>query len=911
MFIQNIISYKNRTLSRDLIIGLTMAISIVIIILGMFYYYYSTKITMRELDSRIKYISDEFTKVISNSLWNLDFETIQQISKAYLNSQSMVGVRIYTSFDETIIDSMPKNLEELIFFEKIINKKNKKVGRIELAFSRSHLIKLQKKMVGAIISVILSVIIVLILTTHFLMTILLNRPLDRLLNGLRVIAGGDYNSHLEEVAHADINSIINEVNIMASEISKRTKELIESEEKYRSIFENALEGIYQARPDGGIIRVNPSMSFILGYDSCEDFTNNVSNILTELYANPVERDMFLSKLFGSDMVTNFECQQKRKDGKPVWISINGRLIFSSNGEIDHIEGQFIDISQRKKAQDELESANKYLEKRVNERTLELKQANEELNIAKEEALSAAKAKSEFLANMSHEIRTPMNGVIAAADLALSENLNQKTEHYLRIIHSSGYSLLGIINDILDFSKIEAGKLDIDNNPFYLDELIETLTHLFVSKANEKSIELIVDMSPDLPRGFIGDSLRLQQIITNLIGNALKFTGKGGIITLGVSEVNSTKETIELQFYVKDTGIGMKEEYLKKLFEPFSQADLSTTRKYGGTGLGLTISKQLVELMGGKIAVESKYKHGTTFYFNVILQKQPQVKEQVYKVPGDISNLNILIIDDTYESRAFLKKNLEFFGFKVSMAETGIIAIEILKKHNKKKPFDLIITDWLMPGMDGIETIKTVRNELKLKTPVIMLTSFGLDNERKKAKDAGIDAFLSKPAKASSIFNAIMDIFGKEHLKMQAKRKGQIVDFEQIKKKLKGFKILLAEDNITNQDIAIAVLEKAGLDVTIANNGLEAYELFKNNSFDAVLMDIQMPELDGYESTNKIREFESKSLSNTKIPIIAMTAHAMKGDDQKCLQAGMDGYVTKPINQKVLFETLWNFLQDNS
>ncbi|MBF0224492.1 MAG: response regulator [Desulfobacterales bacterium] len=548
---------------------------------------------------------------------------------------------------------------------------------------------------------------------------------------------------------------------------------------------------------------------------------------------------------------------------------------------------------------------KLAQTQLNNRNDEIKRANKKLKKAKKSALAAAKAKSEFLANMSHEIRTPMNGVISAADLALGLEVSPKMEKYLKIIHSSAYSLLGIINDILDFSKIEAGKLDIEKTPFMLDEVFEKIGDLFAQKTMEKGIELIVDFDPNLPCALIGDSMRLQQIFTNLTGNAVKFTDKEGSVIIGAEPCESDKlKRVALKFFVKDTGIGMKPDYVENLFKPFSQADASTSRKYGGTGLGLTISKQLVELMDGKIWVESQYGIGTTFYFVIPFKRQPDFKEKRFEIPNNMSKLNILTIGNHSESQRILKKYLESFGWHVNMADSGINAIEKLKKdRDQGGSVELIFIDQMMSGMDGLELSRKITHELKIDIPIIMLIGFAKEIGQSDAEKAGIKGFLTKPVNASFLFNTIMDVLKKDSIKVERKKTNIITQASVYKKRLTGCNILVAEDNFTNQEIALAILEGSGINVRIANNGIEALKLLQNNYYDAILMDIQMPEMDGYEATRLIRQ--NPKFAN--LPIIAMTAHAMKGDEEKCLDAGMNGYVTKPINQNRLFHTLCKFL----
>ena len=538
--------------------------------------------------------------------------------------------------------------------------------------------------------------------------------------------------------------------------------------------------------------------------------------------------------------------------------------------------------------------------KLQEEIIEHERAEIELIKAKEAAEAAAVAKSEFLANMSHEIRTPMHGVIAATELALNEEMPPKTEHYLELIQSSAYSLLGIINDILDFSKIEADKLGFETRPFRLDEVIDRSVDIFINKAFEKRIEIVVDIDLDTPKALIGDPLRLQQITTNLISNAVKFTGRDGVVLIGVKASEKTLERTILTFFVKDTGVGIAEKDIKKLFKPFSQVDTSSTRKYEGTGLGLTICKQLVEKMGGEIWLESELGKGSTFTFTANFGRQ-SAEQKKFVPPPDIQGLNVLVVDDCDSSRLIMEKILESFGFRVELVSSGKDSLAILKDNQSlAKPFELVMIDWLMPGLDGIETSRRIRQDLKLTIPIIMMTAFGKDSERLEAEKVGINVFLTKPIYQSTLFNAIMDAFGEEALVGTVMEKRITTKASIYKKHLKGIRVLVAEDNLTNQEIALAILESAGIFVEIAKNGKEAVEAVHRSHFDAVLMDIQMPEMDGYEATKIIRQ-DSRF---TSIPIIAMTAHAMKGDEEKCLEAGMDGYISKPINQERLFYIIW-------
>ncbi|BBO66220.1 hypothetical protein DSCA_01500 [Desulfosarcina alkanivorans] len=534
----------------------------------------------------------------------------------------------------------------------------------------------------------------------------------------------------------------------------------------------------------------------------------------------------------------------------------------------------------------------------------------ELKQAKELAETATRAKSEFLANMSHEIRTPMNGVIAATDLALGEAVAPRVAHYLKIIQSSAYSLLGIINDILDFSKIEAGRYELRERTFRLNEVFDRVLEVFLGKASEKGIELLVDIDPDTPKTVSGDPLRLQQILTNLISNAIKFTEPGGVILLDVREPSEPMDDVPadgvvLAFSVKDTGTGIAPEYIDRLFDPFSQADTSSTRQYEGTGLGLSICKQLVTMMGGDIGVQSEVGRGSTFFFTVRLRRPEDRPVVKLEVPPDIQGLNVLVVDDLADSRTIMRKMLVSLGFRVEALSSGPEALSRLKDNMmRNNPIELIMMDWRMPGMDGIEASRMIRRELKLAMPIIMMTAFGGQEQRIKAEKEGINGFLTKPIYPSTLFDAIMDGFGKSGVKAAGWKKPFTTRASIYRAPLKGIRILVAEDNPTNQQVAQAILEGAGIAVSIVSNGEAAVQAVRRAPFDAVLMDIQMPRMNGYEATRRIRELPR----GASLPIIAMTAHAMKGDEEKCLDAGMDGYIAKPVNQDRLFHTLWRLLR---
>jgi len=606
------------------------------------------------------------------------------------------------------------------------------------------------------------------------------------------------------------------------------------------------------------------------YRVIEDWFANAS--LGDADAARKAREAFETTVSGeTDSYAAVHAYRRPVDGRVVWLHSLGHLLRDASGKPADIYGVSQDIT-------------------------EFKRMEEDLISAKEAAEAAAQAKADFLANMSHEIRTPMNAILGMAHLALKTDLTPKQRDYVAKIRGAGQSLLGIINDILDFSKIEAGHLDVETIDFRLDEVLENLSAIVGQKAQEKRLEFLISAQPGIPNNLLGDPLRLGQVLINLVNNAVKFTESGEVV-VAVEQQEQLSGRVQLRFSVRDSGIGMTAEQTARLFQPFSQADASTTRKYGGTGLGLSISKRLVEMMGGAIWVESGLEQGSTFTFTAWFGLGAEAGAHKRVIP-DLAGVRALVVDDNAQAREIISDSLQGFSLSVDVAVSGSEAIRKIIEADGQNGYRLVLMDWHMPAMDGLEAARRIKAEKRLKHPpkIVMVTAYGREEVRAQCEDLGVEAYLLKPLSRSVLFDTLVSLFAPS-------AEGGAAGHEEGRTySVAGVRILLVEDNEVNQQVATELLGGAGAAVTVANNGDEAVKKLQEKvppPFDVVLMDLQMPVMDGHTATKVIRSDERFK----GLPIIAMTAHALVSERQRAMDAGMNDYVTKPIDPDDLFAAL--------
>jgi PAS domain S-box-containing protein len=676
-------------------------------------------------------------------------------------------------------------------------------------------------------------------------------------------------------------------------VKVRTKELNKARAYSENIVKSMADSLIVVSPDGAIDQVNQSTKDLLGYKSAtkELVGKPITTLIPPMSLkkddapDSVEalfRQVGLGDLLEHGFVHDKELDYVKKDGKKIPMSFSGSVMRDKKGNLQGIVCVAKDITARKILETEILRA-------------------------KDAAEGATRTKSEFLANMSHEIRTPLNGVMGMIDLALDTELTDDQHEYLYLAKSSADSLMTIINDILDFSKIEAKKMELDKINFDLVGTVEELVSIHNVEAHRKGLELMLEVEPTLGSALVGDPTRLKQIITNLIRNAIKFTDKGHVL-LKVERVGDILgEYVKIHFSVKDTGIGIPKSKQKLVFDMFTQVDTSSTKKHQGTGLGLTIAKNLVEMMGGEIWLESEDGQGSTFHFTALFGKQRDTKSIAEMREVTLKGWRVLVVDDNEINRTILRKTLESWGMVIVEAKDGDECLKELERVNgTPEEYKMLLIDCWMPRMDGIELARRIKDRERLKDHLIMMLSSVEDREiRARCRAWGI-AYLIKPVRPSDLMDSLMSILSKTQRVEEAAMSKEVVSEKLLQVVPADFKILLAEDNNINRTLVMRVLEKVGIKASSVETGVDVLKTLESQSFDIILMDVQMPEMDGVEATKRIRQIEARKGGH--VHIIALTAHAMKGDMERFLAAGMDDYLSKPLKAELLYDKIWKFLK---
>ncbi|MFH1265658.1 MAG: response regulator [Planctomycetota bacterium] len=671
---------------------------------------------------------------------------------------------------------------------------------------------------------------------------------------------------------SDLRSAKERLEREIAERKRAERALRESEAVYHSLVESLPLNVFRKDLEGKVILGNQRYCDTLGQTLDQLVGKTDFDLFPEELATKYRQDD--AKVVATGEALEDIEEHRKPDGERIYVQVLKAPVRDSEGAIVGVQGMFWDVTERKRAA-------------------------EALKAAKEAAEAASRAKSAFLANMSHEIRTPMNVIIGMTELVLDTQLSSGQRDYLTALQASSESLLSLINDVLDFSKIEAGKLDLDEAVFDLHENLGDTTKWLAVRAHGKRLELVCHIRPDVPVAVVGDEARLRQVIINLLGNAIKFTERGEVV-LDVKRQSQSDGHVVLHFSVSDTGIGIPAEKLAVIFDAFEQADNSTTRRFGGTGLGLAISARLVELLDGRIWVESRLEEGTTFHFTA---RFGLTREEAAPRPavdsGVICGTRVLVVDDNATNRAILEEMLGNWGMAPTSAPGVRDALRLLEEARQAgEPFALVLSDVHMPEMDGFALVEQIKKDPTIgSTIIMMLTSGDHPGDIARCEEMGVAAYLLKPVKQSELLEAIMMALGVT----TAEDEKSGLPAGALSSRIRPLKILLAEDSLVNQKLAIGLLNRRGHSVSVANNGKEALAALQVEKFDLLIMDVQMPEMDGLEATAAIRALERET--GTHIPIIAMTAHAMKGDRQRCLAAGMDRYLTKPIRARQLHEAI--------
>ncbi|MBI2381235.1 MAG: response regulator [Gammaproteobacteria bacterium] len=831
----------------------------------------SQEFLRQELRQRLQQAGSEAAEVLATPLWNLDYAYLEHLLKTWAANPDFLSAQVFDEGGGLLAQSgLPEaeNPGDLLLDAPVVMRlagnEPRSIGRLVLRF-RDHAVTRQiaeqRKLFLGMLFLLSAASVLATLLAH---RRAVNLPLRLLLATIHEARRSGKRPSVAWRSGDELGEVIAAFNALQQDAAHAEAALRASEAKYRTIFEHSQEGLIQTRADGTVLTANPAAAALMGYADVEALVRDGKAVGRRLLPRWEDREQFRRSMLSAGEVRDLAlCLDDGRGGERHLI-LNARTV---SGEAPYFEGSLHDISAHKRA--------------------------EALDRANQAARAASEAKSAFLAHMSHDIRTPMNAIIGFTELLLRSEQEPRQLDYLRKIAAASHTLLQIINDILDVSKIEAGKLELEQVDFDLGQLVERIIDLFGQRATEKGLEFVAYLADTVPHRLVGDPLRLEQVLTNLVSNALKFTEQGNVV-LNVTPRSLDAERVRLHFGVMDTGLGIAAETLPQLFQAFTQADGSTTRRFGGTGLGLTICKHLVERMGGSLTARSEPGAGSLFEFELELPRAAPGAEPRY-FPAELKDLEVLVVDDNENARICLAEILHSLHFRVLCLDSGQAALEALEREPRR--FGLVLLDWKMPGMDGLATAEALRlRGYSAKRPVIMMTAFGQEELRREAKALGLAACLSKPIKASDLLDAMVSVCGPRLPAATARIPGPA-------SRLRG-RVLLVEDNAFNQEIAKELLLGLGLEVDIAPDGAQGRDRTLAGGYDLVLMDMQMPVMDGLEATRAIRAAEGERHT----PIVAMTANALKGDRERCLEAGMDDYLSKPIEPERLAACLAAWLK---
>jgi signal transduction histidine kinase/CheY-like chemotaxis protein len=866
-----------------------------------------------ELEGRAARVAELFSRSVAYPLWNLDRASIDSQLAALAPNPEVAQFSITTVGDGTVSAVTriqgPELVDPIVRVQSIEytppgGSKPQKIGEVRVVLTRAVVEEAIATTRRAILALVAAIVAVLYAATFVLLKRMVSAPISRLETTVDQIAAGDLDARCVIESGDELGRLAVRVNTMADRLRDSARRLRESEATYRGIFENSLEGIFHLDRSGGLHDANAALARLMGYTTPAELMAAVngdgrsdSPLGRRPLFSPAQTAAQFAALERDGEIAGSELQLTRADGSPIWVELNAWQQGGARpdgGGPSGFHGLITDITSRKQALEDLRNHRDLLEEAVRERTAELGEAMNRAEVANQ-------AKSEFLANMSHEIRTPMNAILGMSHLALQSDLNPQQHNYVQKVHRSAESLLGIINDILDFSKIEAGKLDIETIPFDLGSVLDDLANLVGMNAEEKGLELVFALPPDLPSALVGDPSRLGQVLINLGNNAVKFTERGEVI-VAVEVLARDASSVRLRFEVRDTGIGITPDERQRLFKPFSQADSSTSRRFGGTGLGLAISRHLVRMMDGELGVDSTPGRGSRFHFSASFGLGPECAAND-ATSSNLRGARVLVVDDNDAAREVLVHMADSIGLLASAADGGHEALQAVAAADARgEPFDLLLLDWNMPGMNGVDCAKQLaRTPLAHPPPaVLMLTAFSRDEIARTlaAERLAVAAALTKPVTPSTLLDASLQAIGqpRQHALRGHLREEELQSNRAV---LAGAHVLLVEDNPLNQELARDILGRAQIVVRVANNGREAIDMLARERFDAVLMDCQMPVMDGYAATRELRGDPKWR----DLPIIAMTANAMVGDREKVLATGMNDHIAKPVNVAEMFATL--------